>query len=277
MKLFSPDSLKGECGLLLCLSGSCDALINGKLYKMERGFFCVVTPIVQVCTLSESEDYRSVAIMDDVSVFYVVVREVIDIVLRLRVMDSPCLMLSEEDIQEFEARYELIRKRHTEIACCTNEDETRLLRFSLRLIEQETMLGFIMRYSKINQVAAVPVSRNRGIAYKFVYNVNLQCGKTRSVGHYAAALGLSQSHFTRLIKGELGRTPSELIQTLTIAKAKLLLSKPEYSVKDVAAELNFPEQFTFRKYFKTHTGLSPTAYRERQSKREDGSEPLPSK
>jgi AraC-like DNA-binding protein len=31
-------------------------------------------------------------------------------------------------------------------------------------------------------------------------------------------------------------------------------------VKDVAAQLGFPEQFTFRKYFKTHTGMSPTEY-----------------
>jgi len=32
-------------------------------------------------------------------------------------------------------------------------------------------------------------------------------------------------------------------------------------VKEVADRLGFPEQFTFRKYFKTHTGISPTEYR----------------
>jgi len=31
-------------------------------------------------------------------------------------------------------------------------------------------------------------------------------------------------------------------------------------VKQVAEELGFPEQFTFRKYFKTHTGISPREY-----------------
>ncbi|MBO6073593.1 MAG: helix-turn-helix domain-containing protein, partial [Paludibacteraceae bacterium] len=31
--------------------------------------------------------------------------------------------------------------------------------------------------------------------------------------------------------------------------------------KEVAAELGFPEQFTFRKYFKTHTGISPSEFR----------------
>lgn len=34
------------------------------------------------------------------------------------------------------------------------------------------------------------------------------------------------------------------------------------NIKQIAEQLNFPEQFTFRKYFKQHTGLSPKAYRE---------------
>lgn len=32
----------------------------------------------------------------------------------------------------------------------------------------------------------------------------------------------------------------------------------------VAYELGFPEQFTFRKYFKFHTGQSPTEYQQAQ-------------
>jgi AraC-like DNA-binding protein len=35
-------------------------------------------------------------------------------------------------------------------------------------------------------------------------------------------------------------------------------------VKQVADELGFPEQFTFRKYFKSHTGQSPTEYQQAQ-------------
>ncbi|MBO7573165.1 MAG: AraC family transcriptional regulator, partial [Bacteroidales bacterium] len=31
-----------------------------------------------------------------------------------------------------------------------------------------------------------------------------------------------------------------------------------------ADELGFPEQFTFRKYFKTHTGISPSEYQTRR-------------
>ena len=45
---------------------------------------------------------------------------------------------------------------------------------------------------------------------------------------------------------------------------KYLLRQPDILVKQVADELGFPEQFSFRKYFKSHTGQSPTEYQQVQ-------------
>ena len=50
---------------------------------------------------------------------------------------------------------------------------------------------------------------------------------------------------------------------VTINQAKTLLRQPDILVKQVADELGFPEQFTFRKYFKAHTGMSPMEYKEK--------------
>lgn len=51
------------------------------------------------------------------------------------------------------------------------------------------------------------------------------------------------------------------IISYTVNQAKRLLSQTELSVKEIAEKLGFPEQFTFRKYFKTHTEMSPTDFR----------------
>ena len=56
----------------------------------------------------------------------------------------------------------------------------------------------------------------------------------------------------------------EWIIIVTITHAKRLLSQPGVQVKEVADQLGFPEQFTFRKYFKVHTGMSPTEYLNRR-------------
>ena len=65
------------------------------------------------------------------------------------------------------------------------------------------------------------------------------------------------------MKQETGYTPMEWINMVTINHAKNLLRQPNVLIKQVADELGFPEQFTFRKYFKQHTGMSPRAFRER--------------
>jgi len=52
------------------------------------------------------------------------------------------------------------------------------------------------------------------------------------------------------------------IQRARLDQARLLLADRRLSVKDVAAQLNFSSEFYFSQFFRHHTGLSPTAYRQ---------------
>jgi AraC-like DNA-binding protein len=94
----------------------------------------------------------------------------------------------------------------------------------------------------------------------FLVALNLDHRQHRAVQYYAEKQSLTPRHFADIIKQESGYTPMEWINMITINQAKNLLRQPDTQVKDVAAQLGFPEQFTFRKYFKTHTGMSPTEY-----------------
>lgn len=59
----------------------------------------------------------------------------------------------------------------------------------------------------------------------------------------------------------IGLHPDGWINMVTINQAKNLLRQADIQVKRVADEFGSPEQFTFRKYFKAHTGMSPTEFR----------------
>ena len=85
----------------------------------------------------------------------------------------------------------------------------------------------------------------------------------RTVAEYAAEASLSVRHFSTLIHQYTGRTPMQWIHFFTIGQAKHLLQS-NLQIKEIAYRLGFPEQFTFRKYFKTHTGISPSQYRKVQ-------------
>ena len=44
---------------------------------------------------------------------------------------------------------------------------------------------------------------------------------------------------------------------------RVLLKNSAKTIKEITAELNFPNQSFLGKYFKEHVGLSPTEYRRR--------------
>ncbi len=83
----------------------------------------------------------------------------------------------------------------------------------------------------------------------------------RDVAWYASQTNMSTGYFSRCIRQTIGRLPSHIIALYTVQMAKALLDKSSKSIKEISQELGFPEQFTFRKYFKLHTGMSPTDYR----------------
>ena len=83
----------------------------------------------------------------------------------------------------------------------------------------------------------------------------------RSVGFYARQLCITPKYLTTLIKRISGKSVSEWIDNYVILEAKTLLKYSNMSVQEIAYYLNFPNQSFFGKYFKNHTGMTPTAYR----------------
>jgi AraC-like DNA-binding protein len=83
----------------------------------------------------------------------------------------------------------------------------------------------------------------------------------RNVQYYADLLYVSPKHLTETIKEVTGRTAGEWIDDAVILEAKVLLRNNDISIARVAEEINFPDQSSFGKYFKKHTGISPSDYR----------------
>ncbi len=61
----------------------------------------------------------------------------------------------------------------------------------------------------------------------------------KRVDFYADYFHISTSSFSKKVKQQLGKTPSQLIQERTILEAKKLLHLTNKSVKEIAFELNF--------------------------------------
>ena len=82
-----------------------------------------------------------------------------------------------------------------------------------------------------------------------------------SVGDVAAACGVSYEGLIRTFGEVTGLPPYRYFQQLRLARAKELLARRDLLIKDVAAILNFDNQYYFARSFKRQTGLTPSDWR----------------
>lgn len=256
---------KNKAGIFLCTTGSADVLVNNQVYHIEKGILYVISPLITIHKVSQSTDFDGIHIIDELEIFYAVIHSIIDTVLHLKLRNNPCMQLEEEDIQFIINQNERIKKKRKQLTE-TAEEEKNLIRLLIQLLEQEAMLEVISIYFRTKKVESQPIEKQESVVYNFIYSLHANFKTERSVTFYANEAQLSTGHFTSIIKQKTGQPPSEWIIAITLNQAKLLLEKSQKSIKEIASELNFPEQFTFRKYFKQYVGIPPKQYRMQFSK-----------
>jgi len=81
----------------------------------------------------------------------------------------------------------------------------------------------------------------------------------------AAQVGLSYDHFRRKFAKETGMTPNQYRSSQRLRAAQNMLVETEMSLKEIAASVGYYDAFAFSHRFKQFTGLSPSAFRQRNS------------
>jgi AraC family transcriptional activator of pobA len=116
----------------------------------------------------------------------------------------------------------------------------------------------IMRMEKQEQtlVGVNPVEKFREL-------LELHFNTERSVGFYAESMAMTPNVLTKKCKIYFGKSPSRMIQERIILESKKLLHLTYKSIKEIAGQLNFEDEHYFSRYFKKHTGIAPSYYREK--------------
>ncbi len=104
-------------------------------------------------------------------------------------------------------------------------------------------------------------TRGEAIFTQFLQLVELNFRHERRVSWYAKQLCISPKYLSEIIKQVSRRTPNDWIDNFVTLEIRVLLRNSTKSIKEIAQELNFPNQSFFGKFFKEHVGLSPSQYR----------------
>ena len=86
-----------------------------------------------------------------------------------------------------------------------------------------------------------------------------------SIANLAAKAGLGERTFMRRFKKATGDTPLFYLQRLRIETARKLLETTGETIDGITIQSGYEDISSFRKLFKRHTGLSPSAYRKKFS------------
>ena len=79
----------------------------------------------------------------------------------------------------------------------------------------------------------------------------------------AEHVGMSLRNFVRRFKMATGDSPLLYLQKLRVAAAKKLLENDHRSIQEISDAVGYQDVAFFRKVFQRHTGVSPSAYRQK--------------
>lgn len=103
--------------------------------------------------------------------------------------------------------------------------------------------------------------RQQDYVRRFMSLLNLHFREQRRVTFYSDMLHITAKYLGTIVTQQTGHTVSEWIDRLVISEAKVLLSSSSLTIQEITYKLNFPNQSFFCKYFKSHTGITPSEFR----------------
>ena len=83
----------------------------------------------------------------------------------------------------------------------------------------------------------------------------------REVAFYAGKLCITPKYLSIITKESTGNSAKALIDKFAVTELKMRLKSSSTQLKEIAAQLNYPCEAFLCKYFKKHTGMTPSFFR----------------
>lgn len=145
----------------------------------------------------------------------------------------------------------------------TNNDDPAFRRETILHLLRIYYWDFYVHFQKKTRKRNTPLlnSNKESIAMKFAMLVFENRETHREVAYYADQLCISPLYLTKVIQEVNGQSARDMIADYTIIGIKTLLRNADITIKDVVRHSGFSSQSSFSRFFRKHTGMSPSEYR----------------
>lgn len=171
----------------------------------------------------------------------------------MRFGKAPVLHVSEQDVAEIRQLFQLVK------AMLLSDKE----RYRHEIIRSlfTTAFYLIIDINQREEQGGQKQGRCEVLFSEFMKLLELHHKSRRNVGFYAKELNITPKYLSSAVKEVSGKTAARWIDEAVILEAKTLLKYSGMSIQEIAYHLNFSTQSFFGKYFKLHTGTSPSRYK----------------
>jgi YesN/AraC family two-component response regulator len=174
-------------------------------------------------------------------------------------LDDPVLPLSGDDLR--------ICKKYIDLASDVLSSNVALKREATGSLISSIfyVLGSIWQKKLVKINNGEPLTHNslrvKSVFDEFIKLVTMYHTSERRMSFYASKLCLTPKYLSKLIKQASGRSAPDWIDSFVILEAKNMLKYSDISIKEIVYKLHFANQSVFYKFFKSHTGITPSEYR----------------
>lgn len=244
-----------------CVEGSMDCTVNLTRYHLTSGTLLLITPgNIATITRPEQQVGRQrftiiCASADFIS--SVGIDPTKFLVEAIEVLRDPCMHLSADEADLLRKYVDLLldiarAQPHFTRECIGGLISSVFYQFA----------GFLAASKKKEDLESpLRTTRQRQMLEQFMKLAITDHAREHLVGYYADKLCVTPKYLSKIIKECSGRSVPDWLNELLILDAKNMLRHSNMTIKEISAQLNFPSQSFFFRFFKNHTGMTPTQYR----------------
>jgi AraC family transcriptional regulator len=129
-------------------------------------------------------------------------------------------------------------------------------------LAQILVIHLLRHYSNLIQpIAAQNRSFTRTEIQQAINYIHTHLNRDLSLAELASVVNISPTYFASLFKQEIGISPHQYVIRQRVEQAKLMLSKTDLAIADIALQVGFSSQSHLTQQFKRLTGVTPKQVR----------------
>lgn len=172
----------------------------------------------------------------------------------MRFGKAPVIVAQQQDVDEFRQLFQMIKTM-------LRSDKERYRNEIIRALFTTAFYIIADLNRRDTSGPRIKPGRCEVVFDEFMALVQQYSKRERSVSFYAERMNLTPKYLSTVVKAVSGKTAARWIDESVIMEAKALLKYSGMNIQEIAARLNFSTQSFFGKYFKQHTGSSPSLYK----------------